>query len=66
MHKLEYVLVALSKIEQTVEPAEDDDEEFEVVEPEGDEGEVELEIIIPKGDDEEESKNPSIQQLNLF
>ncbi len=53
------------KIVQEVEPAEDD-EEFEIVEPEGDEGEVELEIIIPKGDDEEESKNPSIQQLNLF
>ncbi|MBQ5806877.1 MAG: DNA gyrase/topoisomerase IV subunit A [Tidjanibacter sp.] len=54
------------KIEQTVEPTEDNDEEFEVVPAEGDEGEVELEIIIPKGDDEEESKNPSIQQLNLF
>ena len=54
------------KIVQEVEPTEVDDEEFEIVEPEGDEGEVELEIIIPKGDDEEESKNPSIQQLNLF
>ena len=57
---------APAKVEEPEVEEVDEDEEFEIVEPEGDEGEVELEIIIPKGDDEEESKNPSIQQLNLF
>ena len=63
--KAEPKVVELPQQEPEIEDVAED-EEFEVVEPEGDEGEVVLEIIIPKGDEEEESKNPSIQQLNLF